>query len=135
VGVFTSVPSTFVVGRAGVGIGLTYGNRVLVDVAVMEVMHVTVMEIIRMSLVTHGDMSAIRTMFMTVLGMLCALTWFHVSPFDQLNTDFNQSNTEYDHARAGGAARIRIFSTFTELISRGGIQGTGMRTRPLNAQK
>lgn len=117
VSVFLIVPCTCVVGRASVGVGTANGNSVLIDVAVMHVMHVTVMEIVRMPLVAYSDMSAIRTMFVAVLGVLCALAFFHRSPFDQLTTDFNQLNTERSCA-SGRRTRIRVFPGFPGLIFR-----------------
>ena len=45
------VPLTFVVGRAVVRVGAAERNRVFIDVAVMEVVQVTIMKIVRMTFV------------------------------------------------------------------------------------
>jgi hypothetical protein len=75
--VFGSVRSTLVVGRAFAGVSAAHRNRVFIDVAVMEVMHVTIVKIVRMPLVGYGHVPAIRTMLVTVLGVFFALTFFH----------------------------------------------------------
>jgi hypothetical protein len=72
VSVFTFVRSTLVVRRACAWVGSADRNRVLIDVAVMEVMHVTIMKIVRMPLVGYGHVPAIRTMFVTVFRVLSA---------------------------------------------------------------
>jgi hypothetical protein len=72
VSVFTFVRSTLVVRRACVWVGSADSNRMLIDVAVMEVMHVTIMKIVRMPLVSYGHVPAIRTMFVTVFRVLSA---------------------------------------------------------------
>ena len=121
--VVASVRFTLVIWRAVVGIGSTDGYRVLVDVAVMEVVHMTIMKIVRMPLVGYSHVPATGTMLVTVFGVLSALTFFHRSPFDQLNT-------RYDHARAGRRARIRVFSGLTGWIFRAAFRG---RTTPSRA--
>ena len=81
VSVVAAMRSTLVVRRAGVGVRASDRNRVLVNMAVMEVMHVTIMKIVRVPLVGYSHVPAIRTMLVTVFGVLCA-TFFHASPFD-----------------------------------------------------
>jgi hypothetical protein len=108
VSVFMTMRSTFVVGRAVAWVGAAYGKRVLIDVAVMEVMQVTIVEIIRVPLVGYGHVPATGTMLMSVLGVLCALTFFHMSPFDR--------QIPIRSCTAEKSAQIRVFSWFPELI-------------------
>jgi hypothetical protein len=70
VGVLAFVGSTLVFGGAGVGIGSANRNRVFIDVAAMEVMHVPVMKVVRMPLVAYSHVPTGRTMFVTVFGVL-----------------------------------------------------------------
>jgi hypothetical protein len=79
--VVASVRFTLVIWRAVVGIGSTDGDSVLVDVAVMEVVHMTIMKIVRMSLVGYSHVPATGTMLVTVFGVLGALTFFHCCSF------------------------------------------------------
>jgi hypothetical protein len=58
-----------VVRRAADGIALAYGNHMLVDMAFVRVMKMTVMEIVEMALVPHGNMAAARTVRVRVVGM------------------------------------------------------------------
>jgi hypothetical protein len=71
VSVFVAMRPTFVIGRASARVGAAHRNTMLIDVAVMEVMHVTVMKIVGMPLVGYSHVSAIRTMLVTVFGVLC----------------------------------------------------------------
>ena len=63
---FTIVPFAFVVGRAAGWIGATYRNRVLIDMLVMDVMQVTIMEIVRMPFVAYSHVPTIRVVDVTV---------------------------------------------------------------------
>jgi hypothetical protein len=66
VNMFSFVPFAFMVGRAGVRVGAIYGNGVLIDVVGMRVMQVTIMKIVRMPIVTHRRVPAIRAVLVSV---------------------------------------------------------------------
>ena len=67
VNMFLTVPFAFVAGRAAVWVGATYGNGVLIDVGAVRVMQVTIMEIVRVPLVTYRHVPAVRIVRVTVL--------------------------------------------------------------------
>ena len=51
---------------AAVRIGATYGNGVLIEVVVMGVVQVTIVKIVRMPIVFHRRVAAIRAMQVSV---------------------------------------------------------------------
>jgi hypothetical protein len=79
VNMFAIVPFAVMVGRAAVRVGATHGNGVLVDVVVMGVMQVTIMKIVRMPIVSHRRVPAIRAVHVSVGGVRSALSFFHTS--------------------------------------------------------
>jgi Predicted membrane protein (DUF2101) len=109
VSVLLIMPFTFMLGRTFLRIGTAHGYRVFVDVAVMQMMQVTVVKIVRMPLVNDSHVPATGTMLVTVLGVLCALTFFHISPFDR--------DYVYDNAREKKREPIRVSPRFPKLIS------------------
>ena len=66
VSMFATVRFTFMVRRAAVRVGATYGNGVFIDVIVMDVMQVTIVEIVDMPVVAYRHVPAIRTVHVTV---------------------------------------------------------------------
>lgn len=72
----------FVIRRAATRVGTAYRNGVLVDVSFMDVMQMSVMKIVRVSLMANRRVAATGTMFVAVLGMRCTLTVFHIFPFE-----------------------------------------------------
>ena len=66
VSMFVTVPFALVIGCAAVRVGAANGNGVLIDVIAMDVMQVTIMEIIGVPVVAYRRMPATRTMHVTM---------------------------------------------------------------------
>src|SRR5262249_37532037 len=80
--VLAGVGFTVMLWRAVVGVGVTDGNDVFVDVVAVHVMHVPVVEIVHMSVMADGHVPAGRVMHMSVGGVRFALRVLHTSnPF------------------------------------------------------
>ena len=78
--VFAIVSFAFMVGGALVRVGATYRDGVLVDVTVVDGMQVTIMEVVRMSIVLNGRVPATRTVGVIVRCMFSTLRFLHKSP-------------------------------------------------------
>lgn len=66
VSMFVTMPFALMIRCAAVGVGAANGNGVIIDVIVMDVMQVTIMEIVRVPVVAYRCVPATRTMHVTV---------------------------------------------------------------------
>ena len=66
VSMFVTMPFALMIGCAAVRVGAANGNGVLIDVIVMDVMQVTIMEVVGVPVVAYRHVSATRTMHVTV---------------------------------------------------------------------
>jgi hypothetical protein len=94
VSVLLLVTLAFVAGRAVVWIRTTNRNGVFIDVSAMNVMQMSVVEIIGMSVVAYRHVPAAGLVHVIMLGVLRALTFFHTSPFE-----IESDSTVYDCGR------------------------------------
>jgi hypothetical protein len=65
------------VGRAARGVGVADLNNMFVDMIPVHVMQMTIVEVVDMAMMAHRRVSTVRTMLMSVIGMMLLVAEGH----------------------------------------------------------
>jgi hypothetical protein len=105
VSVLMVVTFAIVAGRAIVWVSAANRNGVFIDVAVMNVVQMTIMKIVGVSFVTYRHVPAAGFVHVIMLRMLGALTFFHIAPF-KIKSDWTDA---YNFGSLPTRPSIRVF--------------------------
>ena len=92
-------------GRAPLWVGLRHGDLVVVDVVDVEVMHMSVVEIIDVRGVTNGEMSTIRRVLVAMLPMRAVR---HIRAADQHATASKQHQKQHPIKTLKHTTKLKI---------------------------